>query len=105
MKEYFKLHKQLTKEQAISFAESGIWKEWNSNQIVDFQLLQQLLCVDFGRFHEAMEEMLGRLIWTHEFADYDGLVMEYLGEKEAPPMEDIINMIPADKRILVGITN
>jgi len=30
--------RQLTKEQAIEFAESGIWKNWTDNQVVCFQL-------------------------------------------------------------------
>ena len=46
---------QLTKEQAIAFAESGEWKSWTDEQIVRFQLFQDKLCMDFGRFHEAME--------------------------------------------------
>jgi hypothetical protein len=30
--------RQLTKEEAIKFSESGIWKEWSDEQIVRFQL-------------------------------------------------------------------
>lgn len=33
--------KQLTTQQAIEFAKSGIWKEWDNEHIVRFQLFQE----------------------------------------------------------------
>lgn len=94
---------QLTKEQAIAMASSDVTKDWSAEQIVRFQLFQDRLCMDFGRFHEAMEKVLGRSIWTHEFAGRDSLILEYLGEKPAPTMDEIINLIPAEKRIIIGV--
>ena len=83
---------------------SDIWKVWNHEQIVRFQLFQEKLCMDFSRFHEAMEAVLGRPIYTHEFGlNYDGLVEEYLGVKKAPTMDEIINLIPEEKRLIIGI--
>ena len=94
--------KQLTKEQAIKFAESGIWKDWTDEQIVRFQLFQRKLCMDFSRFHKAVEGVLNRPVYTHEFGlDYDGIVKEYLGVKKAPTFDEIINLIPEEKRILI----
>lgn len=95
--------KQLTKDQAIAFAESGVWKEWTPDQVVSFQLFQELLCIDFGHYHGCVEKVLNRPVFTHEFADQLSLQKEYLGEKEAPSLGDIINLIPADKRIIIGI--
>jgi hypothetical protein len=95
---------QLTKEQAIAFHDSGEWKTWNHEQIVRLQLFQKKLCVPFGRFHEAMEAVLGRSVWTHEFGlNYDGLVEEYLGTKQAPTMQEIIDLIPTDKRLILEL--
>ncbi len=33
--------KQLTTEQAIAMADSGVWKEWTAEQVVRFQLFQE----------------------------------------------------------------
>ena len=93
---------QLNQNQAIEFYQSGIWKDWDNEKIVRFQLFQKLLCVDFSRFHEAIEDVLGRPIYTHEFGlNYKGLIEEYLGLREAPTFQEIIEMIPEDKRIIL----
>jgi len=92
--------RQLTKEQAIILGESEVYKEWNYEQIVRFQLFQDCLCMPFGVFHEAIEKVLNRPVFTHEFA-FDGIKKEYLGVKEAPSFEDIISLIPKDKIIIV----
>lgn len=93
-----------TKEQAIKFAESKVWENWTDEQIVRLQLFEDKLCVPFSRFHEAIEKVLGRPVFTHEFGlNYEGIVKEYLGVKEPPTMEEIINMIPEEKRIIVGV--
>lgn len=94
--------KHLTKKEAIAFYESNVWKEWTDDQIARFQLFQPLLCVPFSRFHEAVEKVLGRPVYTTEFATLN-LQKEYLGEKPAPTLEEIINLIPEDKRIVIGI--
>lgn len=94
--------KQLTEKQAIAFYKGGLWETWDNEQIVKFQLFQKLLCVDFGRFHEAVEGVLGRPVYTHEFGlNYDGIVLEYLGERKAPSWDEIIEMIPEEKRIII----
>ena len=67
-----------------------------------FQLFTDKLCMPFTIFHAAMEKALGRPVYTHEFGlNYDGLVEELLGKKPAPTMQEIMEMIPADKRIIV----
>jgi len=93
--------KQLTKEQAVTFAKSEVCKDWTDEQIVRFQLFQDRLCMDFSRFHTAMEKVLNRPIYTHEFAFISGLKEEYLGVKSKPTLEEIIDLIPEEKRILI----
>jgi hypothetical protein len=93
---------QLTKKQAIGMAKSGIWKEWTDEEIVRFQLFQKKLCMDFDRFHKAMEVVLERPVYTHEFAWMDELKKEYLGGKKPPSLEEIINLIPEEKRIIIN---
>lgn len=94
--------KQLTEEQAIEFVQKGEWKNWSSEQIVAFQLFQDRLCVDFSLFQKAMQDVLGRPVWTHEFAYRNELIKEYQGLKNKPTMSDIINLIPAEKLIVVS---
>jgi hypothetical protein len=91
---------QLTEKEAIALAESGDWKFWDSEKIVRFQLFQRKLCMDFSAFHRATEEVLARPVFTHEFADRDRIVEEYLGTREAPTMEEIIDMLPKDKLVI-----
>jgi hypothetical protein len=92
--------KQFTTEEAIAFAKSEIWKTWNHEQIVRLQLFQDKLCVPFDKFHEAIESVLGRPVWTHEFAS-NNIKEEYLGTRPAPTFEEIIDLIPKDKRIII----
>lgn len=93
--------KQLTKEQAIAFCENKLYEGMTSRQIAEFQLMQDRLCMPFEIFHKAISEALGRDVHTHEFAGQDALIKELYGEKEPPTLEEIINLIPEDKRILI----
>ena len=95
--------RQITKGQAVEIYESKEWKNWTDEEIVTFQLFQQYLAIPFTRFHQAMEKILGRPVWTHEFAFIENLRAEYRKERPAPSFADIINLIPKEKRILVGL--
>lgn len=91
--------KQVSEEQAKAIYDSEIWKNWNAEEKAKFQLFQKRLCMPFGEFHSALEKVLDRLIWTHEFAfTLGGIYQEYFGLKEKPTMEEIINLIPEDKK-------
>ena len=94
---------QLTKEQAIKIAESKVWENWTHEQIVRFQLFQNRLCMPFDKFHEAVEKVLGRPVYTHEFAFPDSMIQEYLGTKPAPTLDEIINLIPEEKRLIIKL--
>lgn len=96
---------QLSEKQAIEMAKSGLWKNWTAEQVVRFQMFQHRLCMDFSHFHKCVEEVLGRPVYTHEFASSfrDDMVKEYLGVKPAPTLEEIINIIPPEKRIIIGL--
>lgn len=94
---------QLTKEEAIQLCDSKVYNDWDAEKIVRFQLFQKRLCMPFDKFHEAIEKVLGRSVWTHEFAYHDNIVLEYLGEREMPTMEEIINLIPPEKRLIIQL--
>jgi len=69
--------------------------------LVKMQLFQDRLCMPFNEFHRAIESVLGRPVWTHEFGSRGNLKAEYLGEKAAPTFDEIMALIPEEKRILI----
>lgn len=94
----------MTRKQAKALAETGWWKNRTPEDIVSFQLFEERLCMDFGEFHLAVEKALGRPVWTHEFAYADELKKEFLKEKPAPTFDEILNLIPEAKRIVLRIS-
>lgn len=95
--------KQLTQKQALAMAESKVYENWTHEEIVKFQLFQNRLCIPFDRFHEAITKVLNRDVYTHEFAYPDLLIQEYFGTKPKPTFNEIIGLIPEEKRIIIGI--
>lgn len=94
----------LTQEQAIALAESEFWKTMTFREIAEFQMSEPRLCVPFSIFHEALEKTLGRPVFTHELGlNFESLKAELFEGKPPPTLQEIINLIPAEKRILVGI--
>lgn len=91
----------MTKKQAIAFGKSEWWDGLSDHDIVMFQLFEEKLCMDFGRFHQAVEAVLGRPVWTHEFAGWADLQKEFLGDKPAPTWQEVVNLIPEDKRVVI----
>jgi len=92
---------QLTKEQAIALYKGGEWRDWTDEEVVKVQLYQTRLCLPFDRFHAAIETVLGRSVWTHEFVGSDALRQEYEGIRPAPTMEEIIALLPHDKIFVI----
>lgn len=96
--------KQLTKKQALALSQTEFWKELTPHQITRFQLFQRRLCMPFSVFHEAVEKSLMRSVWVHEFGlNLKGLQAEFGGQYKAPTFKEIINLIPEEKRIIIGI--
>ncbi len=90
------------KEKAITLYHTEWWKSCTHKQIASFQLFTQELACPFDVFHEAVEKSLGRPVFTHEFGmNYDGLCKEFLGEVPSPTMEEILSLIPEEKRIVI----
>lgn len=92
--------KQFSQEQAVAIFEDGEWKDWTPEEIVKVQLFQDRLCLPFDIFHQAVEQVFGRPVWTHEFANQQRLIDEYLGDRPMPTLEEIIALIPEEKRII-----
>ena len=99
-----KYEKKLTKEGAIKLFESKFWEPMSHRDRAMFQIFETRLCMPWDVFHEAVEKSLGRPVFTHEFGmNLEGLRAELLGKKAAPTFEEIVNLIPAEKRILVVV--
>lgn len=93
----------MTEQQAIALFDSRFWETMTFVERATFQLHEKRLCMPFGIFHEAVEKTLGRPVFTHEFAWKDDLVKELLGSKPAPTFEEIVSLIPAEKRMIVSV--
>lgn len=90
------------KDKAIALFDSGWWKDRPARELAMFQMFTQELSMPFEVFHKALEETLGRPVWTHELGlNADGIQKELIGETPAPTIDDILNLIPKDKWILV----
>ena len=94
---------KISEEQAITLSNSGFWKDMSHEDIAHFQLFVDRLCMPFDIFQESVEKTLGRGVWTHEFAYIQNLRDEILGKKPKPSMEEILNLIPEEKRIVIEI--
>jgi Na+-transporting NADH:ubiquinone oxidoreductase subunit NqrF len=90
----------MTREQALVLYETKWWETKSPEEIVRVQLFEDKLCMPFSNFHEAVEKALGRSVWTHEFGlNWKGLQEEFLKDRPAPTMQEIMKMIPPEKRI------
>ena len=58
----------------------------------------------FGVFHEAIEKTLERPVFTHEFGlNLDSLKMELMHGTTPPTLQEIMNLIPEEKRIIINL--
>ena len=93
----------MTKEQAVELYDSKFWKKMTHRDRAVFQMNEPRLCMPFEVFQEAIEKALGRPVFTHEFGlNYNGLLKELMNGAPAPSFAEIVNLIPAEKRILVA---
>jgi hypothetical protein len=97
--------KSIGREAAIALAESRWWERKSAIEIATFQLHTVEMCCPFGVFHEAIEKALGRPVYTHEFgsANIDNIRKKLNAVIDPPTMQQIIEMIPAEKRVVLTI--
>lgn len=94
----------MIQDMAIRLAESKWWEAVPLTEAARFQLFEERLCMPFGEFHKGVEQLLKRPVFTHEFAFADkvgGLRDEALGRAPARTLQEILDLIPAEKRIVV----
>ncbi len=94
----------MTKDQAIKLHDSEFWKEMTFRQRAMFQMFEEKLCMPVGVFHEAIEKTLHRPVFTREFGmNPEGLKKELTGDGPTPTLDQILELIPEDKRIVVVV--
>lgn len=94
----------MEKEQAVELANSRWWEDKSPQEVAEFQLNENLLCMPFDLFRKAVEEWLGRPVWTHEFASPEELMAEGHGENKPRDMPAVIGKLHdlvGDKPIIV----
>lgn len=91
----------MTKEEAIQLYDSKFYEAMSDHDRVKFQIFEEKLCMPFSVFHRSVERVLGRPVWTHEFASIDRLKKEFLKEKPMPSIKEIMELIPKDKRVAI----
>lgn len=67
----------MTREEAVKMADSKWYELKTAEEIVKFQLYEERLCMPFSLFHKAIEEVLVRPVYTHEFACVKNLQKEF----------------------------
>jgi hypothetical protein len=97
--------RQITEEEALLIYTKKLHEHWDDEEKVQFQLFQSKLAMPFSVFHGAVEKVLKRSVFTHEFATPDNLRKEFLGENSAPTLESIMQLIPKEKRMFINNNN
>jgi hypothetical protein len=94
--------RSIGREAAIALYDSQWWVGKSAREIAVFQMHTNELCMPFGDFQRAMQEALGRPVWTHEFGSSGRLLDELMGNKPAPSFAEIMALIPAEKLVVVA---
>lgn len=89
------------KQKAIKYARSKKWKKLSNEEKVKIQLYTKELCMPFDIFHEAMEKVLDRPVFTHEFAFTGNLQAEFEKRKDRPAFEEIVALL--DSKVIVVV--
>jgi hypothetical protein len=86
---------QLTQKQAIAFAESGTWRDWDFRTRALFQVHQNRMCIPLEEYYKALSQTLGRDIYRHEpYLNQPQLREELMGVVGAPCLDQIIALLP-----------
>ena len=60
-------HTDISYEEACKLFESDFWDDKTNLEKVAFQLYENHLAMKFPEFHKAVEAVLDRPIWSHQF--------------------------------------
>ncbi|MGI4870497.1 MAG: hypothetical protein ACRYFX_04880 [Janthinobacterium lividum] len=80
----------MTENEAIAHYESRIWVEWTAREKVLCQLYEERLIMPFAEFKKAMNEVFGRAVFTHEYANPEKLQAEFEGVIGAVSLQESV---------------
>lgn len=83
------------------YGDNKWWKSKDSREVALGQLQEEIMVMDFGDFHKAVEEACGRPVWTHEFADCQSLIEE-IKNRSSEDVEFDFNKVMKKLTDLVG---
>lgn len=69
-------------------------------RVLEMQRWFGVVTVTFSRIHTRLEELIGRAVWTHEFAQPELLYAEVC-KGDTITMDEIIGKFPADKSVII----
>lgn len=96
---------KLPEELAKALYVSRWWEgeDFTQAEVAMIQLKQERLIVPFGLFQDAVTELLGRPVYTHEFSRPEVLIAEAEGRREAPrsPVESLREVAPNKPAVAV----
>jgi len=69
--------KTMTKDEATAKAESRWYEGKSPQEIVEFQLCEDKLCMPLELYQEALEKVLSRPVYTSEYKETEKLIAEY----------------------------
>lgn len=96
--------RKIGRDAAIALAETKWWEGKSATEIATFGMEVAELCCPWSVFHEAIEKALGRPVYTHEFGlNPAGLLAELYSDKPSPTFQEIVELIPSEKRILIMV--
>jgi hypothetical protein len=71
--EYVNTFKNVTEENKLkvlevldSYGDNKWWLSEDLRVLAYYQIMEPVLVTDFAKFHEGLEKLLGRPVWTHE---------------------------------------
>ncbi len=87
---------RLSRTQATALYDSQFWRFLNAEERACFQLKEARLCMPFMVFHQAVEICLNRRVAVGEYLRPRRLLSELTGDRPAPPIEDILELVPRE---------
>ena len=54
------------KSAMLKYGDNYQWESNNPAQVAMYQIFEDVLMVDFSKFHEGLEKIIGRLVFSHE---------------------------------------
>jgi hypothetical protein len=96
--------KSIGSENAIKMSDSKWWEGMEPRKAAIIAISTAELCCPVSVFWEILSNALGRAVYTHEMVwGFKNLYLEIIGEKDTPTLQEIIELIPEEKRLVIQL--